>query len=361
MKVRIVVYITIQNQIVYLRGLRPAITVIDKDFSPILGLRNARPPACPGQSCAIVESAGVPSERPLTLSALVFERLNPSCGDFRSLVIGNRVAFACHERNALRTGQGKFCQSKHAIAFAIMLKPGLFGPTIEPGGMHTPAPKVSRFHHTRQQDESLFRCDPLAMTIDPSCETLVPGQACWPNRLCEQAYPTLNFLGNSSLLTRQPTAIFCSSKCPGDMILKTTKWIGRLAEDEKTTIVGGFHSAMEKSFLDILLGGRCRLIVCPARSLVRYRVPATLKPAMSEERLMVISSLSESVRSNSASSSLARNHLVADLASDVIVAHAAEGSRTEKFVLGLLAKRKSVVCLDPRCNTLLSAGAKLMA
>jgi hypothetical protein len=88
-------------------------------------------------------------------------------------------------------------------------------------------------------------------------------------------------------LDLQPTAIFCSSKCPGDVILKATKWISDVADDEAATIVGGFHSAMEKSFLEILLDGRCRLIVCPARSLVRYRLPAELKPAMSAGRVVV--------------------------------------------------------------------------
>jgi len=191
--------------------------------------------------------------------------------------------------------------------------------------------------------------------------TRSPGDSDWPASLSKLAYSSLDLIGDPSLLSRRSTAIFCSSQCPGDIILKATKWIATLAENESITIVSGFHSAMEKGFLEILLNGRCRILVCPPRSLVRYRIPSAFKPAITEKRLAVVSTLAESVRSNSSSSSLARNRLVADLAAEVVVAHAAEGSRTEAFAIELLHNRKSVLCIDPRCNTLLSAGAKLVA
>lgn len=186
-----------------------------------------------------------------------------------------------------------------------------------------------------------------------------PGDSDWPASLSKLAYSSIDLIGDPSLLSRRSIAIFCSSKCPGDIILKATKWIATLADSESKTIVSGFHSAMEKGFLEILLNGRCRIIVCPPRSLVRYRIPIAFKPAITEKRLAVVSALAETVRSNSSSSSLARNRLVADLATEVFVAHAAEGSRTEAFAIELLQKQKSVLCIDPRCNTLLSAGAKL--
>lgn len=181
----------------------------------------------------------------------------------------------------------------------------------------------------------------------------------WPSQLHGFAYPKLDVIGDASLLSRKSTVVFCSSKCPGDIILKATKWIAGLAEDPSRTMVGGFHSAMEKSFLEILLIGKCGVVVCPARSLVRYRLPAAYRQAVSERRLVVVSSLAESVRSNSATSSLARNRLVANLADEIVVAHAAEGSRTEQFAIEQIENRKTVLCLDPACNTLLAAGAKL--
>jgi len=51
---------------------------------------------------------------------------------------------------------------------------------------------------------------------------------------------------------------------------------------------------------------------------------------------------------------------VADLATRIVFTYAAQGSRTEQFGLELLGNGRTVHCLDTGCNTLLSAGAKLM-
>ncbi len=182
----------------------------------------------------------------------------------------------------------------------------------------------------------------------------------WPSRLDGHTYESLDYLGDPTILRRRTIAILSSSQCPGEAILKATKWIGDLADDESTTVVSGFHSAMEKSFLEILLGGRCGLVVCPARSLIRYRVPAAYKESIDAQRLAILSCLPESVRSNSATSSLQRNRLVADLATEIVVTYAAERSRTEQFALELLHQERKVHCLDTGCNTLLSGGAKLL-
>lgn len=52
--------------------------------------------------------------------------------------------------------------------------------------------------------------------------------------------------------------------------------------------------------------------------------------------------------------------MVAELANEIVIAHAAQGSKTEEFALSLIAQGKTVSCLDPKCKTLLLAGAKLM-
>jgi len=202
----------------------------------------------------------------------------------------------------------------------------------------------------------------LTDVVDTSLvHTVRQGSANWPAAVSGTDYESLNIIGDPTVLSRHTLAIFCSSKCPGDAILNVTKWIGELADDPRISVVSGFHSAMEKSFLEILLEGQCGLIICPARSLVRYRVPLAFKPGISAKRLAIISSLPESIRSNSAASSLQRNRLVADLATKIVFTYAAEGSRTEQFGLALLGNGRAVQCLDTGCNTLLSAGAKLMS
>lgn len=51
-----------------------------------------------------------------------------------------------------------------------------------------------------------------------------------------------------------PLALVCSVKCPGDLILKTYDLAQQLREAE-VTIIGGFHSLMERECLTILLRG----------------------------------------------------------------------------------------------------------
>jgi predicted Rossmann fold nucleotide-binding protein DprA/Smf involved in DNA uptake len=192
------------------------------------------------------------------------------------------------------------------------------------------------------------------------CCRLLPSDSRWPLQLAPGNYVFLDVVGNISLLSCSLTAIFCSSRCTGDAILRATKWIGNLAEDPNRVIIGGFHSAMEKGFLEILLEGKCRICLCSARSLARYRIPRKFRSTIESGRLAIVSSLPPSIRSNSASSSHQRNQLVADLAKQIVVTHAAEGSRTEEYALSLLQNGRVVDCLDVGCKRLVASGARVI-
>ncbi len=188
---------------------------------------------------------------------------------------------------------------------------------------------------------------------------LLPDDDAWPSKLGQSNTKFLDLIGNSKSLNQPSVALFCSSSCSGSAILRSMKWAGELAAG-KQAVISGFHSAIEKSFLEVLLTGVCPIIVCPPRSLARYRIPTEYLSEIESGRLSIVSTQPESIRTNSAASSLSRNRMVADLATEIVVAHAAEGSKTEKFALKLIAQGKSVSCLDPKCKTLLLAGAKLM-
>jgi len=68
----------------------------------------------------------------------------------------------------------------------------------------------------------------------------------WPGRI-----PAL---GNLDILRHNSTAFFCSSKCPGDLIVKTYD-IAQILRDAGMTVISGFHSPMERECLTILLRG----------------------------------------------------------------------------------------------------------
>jgi predicted Rossmann fold nucleotide-binding protein DprA/Smf involved in DNA uptake len=200
---------------------------------------------------------------------------------------------------------------------------------------------------------------PAESVTNFDCRRLLPSDEEWPKQMPSNTHAFLDVLGKTSVLSSSLTALFCSSRCTGGAILSSTKWMSELAEDPNRVIIGGFHSAMEKGFLEILLEGECRICLCPARSLARYRIPRMFESAIDSGRLTIVSSMPPSIRSNSASSSHQRNQLVADLADQIIVAHAAEGSRTEEFALSLLRSGRVIDCLDVECKRLVACGARV--
>ena len=96
---------------------------------------------------------------------------------------------------------------------------------------------------------------------------------------------TIWALGNRLILNDKKVGFFCSSKCPGDVIIKTydlaKKW-----RDDGVTVIGGFHSPMEQGCLTLLLRGKQSVIVCPARSMEDMRLKAEYEAPLAKSRLL---------------------------------------------------------------------------
>ena len=135
-------------------------------------------------------------------------------------------------------------------------------------------------------------------------------------------------LGNQNLLSQSALAIFCSSRCPGSIILKACDAVKEL-RDEGRTVIGGFHSAIEKECLDILLRGRSPVILCPARSLHGLRLKSEWKNPLEEGRLLLLSPFPQKHSRMTADLAHQRNLFVACMAEEILVLHAAPKSRVE--------------------------------
>ncbi len=163
-----------------------------------------------------------------------------------------------------------------------------------------------------------------------------PDDAHWPRlltvRLGTTAPPQLSALGNLDLLPLPKTALFCSARCPGDVILRAydqaAKW-----RDAGRCIISGFHSPVEKECLQILLRGSQPIIICPARALPQ-RIPPDWNTPLADGRLLILSSFPESERRVTTELAVRRNELVAALANEVWFAHITPGGQMER-----LAKR----------------------
>ena len=132
--------------------------------------------------------------------------------------------------------------------------------------------------------------------------------------------------------------------------------------DAGIPVIGGFQTPMEKECLRLLLRGDQPVVVCPARGIENMRIPRDWRPALDNGRLLVLSPFPAAVRRPTAEIASHRNDLVADLAQQVFIAHAAPGSRTEAFARKLSAAGKPLLTLDSRANeNLMTLGAKAVA
>jgi len=164
--------------------------------------------------------------------------------------------------------------------------------------------------------------------------------------------------GNAHLLQKKKTAIFCSIRCPGNLILQTYDFMCSL-RDKGVVTIGGFHSPMGKECLRLLLRGTQPIIICPARSIEGMRIPAAWKQPLEVGRLLLLSPFEKKHRRMTADLARRRNEFVAVLADKVFVAHASPGGKTEQFCRKIISWGKPLLTFDcPKNTALLALGAR---
>jgi hypothetical protein len=165
-------------------------------------------------------------------------------------------------------------------------------------------------------------------------------------------------ISDPAVLRHHKLALFCSTRCPGRLVLRTYD-LAQALRDAGQVVVGGFHSPMEQECLALLLRGKQPVIVCPARAIDDFRVPADWRSAIAAGRLLVLSPFEAKHRRVTVELAERRNRFVAALADEVFVAYAAAGSRTEAFAREVAAAGKPLLTLDDPDNApLLALGAR---
>ena len=167
--------------------------------------------------------------------------------------------------------------------------------------------------------------------------------------------PRLWAIGNLGILEARLLGFFCSTRCPGNVILRTYD-LALALRDAGVPIIGGFHSPMEQECLDILLRGQQPIVICPARSIVRLRLPRAWRRPLAESRLLILSPFEAKHRRPTTDLAEHRNRVVATLAAASFVAYAAPGSRTARLCTDLVAQGKRVYTLELAENARLMQG-----
>ena len=182
-----------------------------------------------------------------------------------------------------------------------------------------------------------------------------------------EAPETIWTCGNINLLARTDTAfngnlwaLFCSKKCPGELILKTHD-LAQTFKERGIPTIGGYHSPIEQECLRVLLRGVQPILLCPARSIENMRLKSAWKDALAKERLLILSPFESRHDRQTAALANQRNAFVAALADKICIAHAAEDSKTLEFAQIVAAWGKPIFTFETPANeALFQLGAQRM-
>lgn len=164
--------------------------------------------------------------------------------------------------------------------------------------------------------------------------SLRPGDGRYPlilvDRLQSSAPEKISALGNLEILQKPKTALFCSSRCPGNAILVAYE-SAQMMRDTGVTVISGFHSPVEKECLKILLRGQQPIIICPARSLQAMRLPLEWREGIDLGRLLILSPFASRLGRATMMLAQMRNQFASALADEVFMPYASPGGRLEQI------------------------------
>jgi len=171
------------------------------------------------------------------------------------------------------------------------------------------------------------------------------------------AGPALAAIGQLNILTRPSIGLLCSIRCPGNLILTTYDFAKKTPQDG-ATIIGGFHSPMERTCLATLLARHVPVVYCPGRRLNEKGIPHAYDPALAEGRLVIVSPFVDSQRHVTRDLAQQRNQFVAALANVLFVPYAMRGGKAEAVVRMCLQQGKPAYTLaDGENKHLVDVGA----
>lgn len=150
-------------------------------------------------------------------------------------------------------------------------------------------------------------------------------------------------VGNRALLEQPLTAFFASRCCSGRAIRAAMDWVVEQVR-AKTPLIGGFHSPLEQSVLEVMLSAHAPVVIVIARQLHATRLPVAWRDAVQAGTAAVIS-MEDTQQRLTADQAIRRNHWIARRAARVVVAEAAsDGSlatclaqwKTERMQVSIL-------------------------
>ncbi len=132
--------------------------------------------------------------------------------------------------------------------------------------------------------------------------------------------------GNVALLD-QP---LCSRACPGAKIIAAMDLAQRWRAQNRA-VTSGFHTPVEKECLRIFLRGPQPLVICPARGLDSFQLPAEWHSKFKRGELLILSPFDSTIRRPTRETAEIRNRLVIDFAITRTIIYATAGGQLERL------------------------------
>jgi hypothetical protein len=204
---------------------------------------------------------------------------------------------------------------------------------------------------------SLLRLDPG----DPAYPLRDGGWQTWPGGpalfVPLTPSPSIVYTGSLAVLQRPCLSLICSSHCPGTIALETYR-IARNALAAGPTVIGGFHSPMERTVFDLLSVHHVPIVFCPGRRLNTKSIPVAWAPGILDGRLLVASPFGPGQRRVDRELAGMRNAFVAALAQEIFVPYARPGGAVAALVAALIEQGRTVLTLkDPENTGIVAMGA----
>lgn len=130
-------------------------------------------------------------------------------------------------------------------------------------------------------------------------------------------------VGDKALLEQPLTAFFASRRCSGRAIRAAMDWAVEQAR-AKTPLIGGFHSPLEQSVLEVMLASHAPVVIVIARKLAAASLSAAWCEAVQAGTVAVVS-MDDTQQRLTAEQAIRRNHWIARHAAHIVIAEASPG------------------------------------
>ncbi len=145
-------------------------------------------------------------------------------------------------------------------------------------------------------------------------------------------------------------AFFCSNSCPGDIILKAQDWANERSP-QSTTVMGGFHTSVEKEVLRLLIRNSAPVVYVLARSMEGWRKPRDIAKAMDQGGLVAVSPFDAKQNRTTAKTAAIRNEFIVSKVDEVLIAHASSSGKTEALAQSVIDQGKKLLTFASPSNT----------